>query len=503
MRLSSSLFSSQHNVWLLYFLPISLLVFFADTFPVSVDSYALQRFFLCAALAVIVIVGVLVLNPAWLFVSIKNTFLVACTLLLIFGAGLLGAGQSDYAWVEGAFFALFISGIFLGAFLLNHLSAVLPATYGFIFAVVVVCSAYSLFSLTVFLLTVIEPTVRVESVFPVGFFNVRFWSHTATWLLPFFPLVVLVTKKKHWVLKVVAVFSGVIWVWMLLETSSRGALVALVGGAMLGLFVFGKYAKPWFLMITAFSLLGFLFWMLMGFLSAFLADAPITVEGIRTSSSGRTELWAEALAMSMQNFPFGMGAQSWITHASITEEMDQGLRFGSPHNMYLLWAAEYGWLSVLLVAVLVLSGFRALFNIRKEFNEVPCKTRIAIVALFVAASAGLIHSAVSGIFMIPASALLGFIVLSLLTAVILKYGGASNIVRMTSCSKTKSQTKCRAILVLSIAIGMFTWLAGVKYYHADMLLDRPYYEENITLRAMPRFWLHGYFPRESNLMPSP
>jgi O-antigen ligase len=66
-------------------------------------------------------------------------------------------------------------------------------------------------------------------------------------------------------------------------------------------------------------------------------------------------LWQEAWAMSWQNFPFGMGPQAWLTHDIITEAYRESRKFGHPHNMYLMWAAEYGWISI--AGLVVLCGF--------------------------------------------------------------------------------------------------------------------------------------------------
>ena len=59
-----------------------------------------------------------------------------------------------------------------------------------------------------------------------------------------------------------------------------------------------------------------------------------------------------------------------------------------------------------------------------------------------------------------------------------------------------------AALLLLLAISI-AWLTSVFSYHWAMEKDLPDYHENVPGGLMPRFWLHGNFPRHPEPVSGP
>jgi len=156
------------------------------------------------------------------------------------------------------------------------------------------------------------------------------------------------------------------------------------------LLLFGKHAKPWLSVLFRQIGIGVAFWVLLSVLIPWMFLADIELRGVGMDGSGRMRLWSEAWAMSLVNFPFGMGPQSWLTHEVITPAYETGKRLGHPHNMYLMWAAEYGWLAVFGLILIGVEGVRRVWNVRREIalfslQFEQTQLMIALVASVIAA----------------------------------------------------------------------------------------------------------------------
>jgi O-antigen ligase len=275
---------------------------------------------------------------------------------------------------------------------------------------------------------------------------------------------------------------------------SRGTMLGVAFGVLLAAVLIGRPAAPWLKVFLKYLVYGIVARFLLSVLIPSLLLDEVSMHALRPDTSGRVPLFIETWRMSLVEFPFGSGPQSWLTHEIITEGYRQSPKFGHPHNMYLMRAAEYGWL--LMVAILVLVGQAMRLFWRRRNELVQDDTRALPLAAFTASvSAALLHAGVSAVFMASGSMLIGFLVLSVFWALI------SN----SSVTPRNKPTTKRALvaLVVIMAGGVLcvAWLKEVRAYHSAMIIDEAFYYENVPMGTLPRFWFHGNFPRYEAQMP--
>jgi O-antigen ligase len=205
-------------------------------------------------------------------------------------------------------------------------------------------------------------------------------------------------------------------------------------------------------------------------------------------------LFIEAWQMSLQHFPLGMGPQSWLTHDLLTQEYSESIKFGHPHNMYLMWAAEYGWLLILLLIVLALQLIH-FFLKRRTILLVEGKTPGVLMLAGITASVvgALIHAGVSAVFIAPGSMLVGLLVLLAFWALI-----APQVFR-PEARGYDAQSPAKLAFAFSsatvVAVLWLLWLGQVHTYYLDMKADEVYSQQQLKEWTTPRFWFHGNFPR--------
>jgi O-antigen ligase len=199
--------------------------------------------------------------------------------------------------------------------------------------------------------------------------------------------------------------------------------------------------------------------------------------------------------MSLQYFPLGMGPQSWLTHDLLTQAYLESSKFGHPHNMYLMWAAEYGWLLVLLLLVLVLQLVLHFWRRRTAILIKGTVEEPLLLSGVTAAVVGaLIHAGVSAVFIAPGSMLVGLLLLVGFWA-----QNAPPIFFLEtgrdSCTASLGRLAFAASTAASVLVLWLLWAGQVHTYYLDMRADELYYQEELKGRTMPRFWFHGNFPR--------
>jgi O-antigen ligase len=259
--------------------------------------------------------------------------------------------------------------------------------------------------------------------------------------------------------------------------------------------LFGRRAFPWLKVFLQYLFAGIVIWFLLSVVIPSFMESGIQVRSIKTDSSGRIPLFAEAWKMSLQNFPFGMGPQSWLTHEPITEAYATGKKFGHPHNMYLMWAAEYGWLLIAVMGLVVIQAIRNFWRRRAELLESGDSNQLLLLAGFTASvSAALFHAGVSAVFMAPGSMLVGLFVLIGFWALILPAGmGAEASLQAVNLRR---RLVFAGLLSTVFVILWALWMSEVWQYYQDMRTDETYYFEHESGGMLPRFWFHGNFPRD-------
>ena len=470
---------------------VFIAVLFSDFLPLSLGGYASQR------LVLSFVIIFYVLSFVWVRANEKGwpSGLYPCA-LLVFAFLLLSMpfrGQA-YVWIE--------PGMYAGYFLSVVLAGSIPRAPGnrqewvhtFVVAGGIAAAFYGCASLTVYVFALSDGVSSLSKYIPWGFVNIRYWSHIATWLLPILPLAVLVGPLKDerlW--KFFVGLGAALWWWIVFLSTSRGTMVSVAFGVMFVALLMGRPALPWLRVFLRYLAFGVVAWLVLSVLIPSVLVDEVTLRQIKSDTSGRMPLFIEAWRMSLVNFPFGMGPQSWLTHEIITDAYQSSQKFGHPHNMYLMWAAEYGWILIFAMLLLVVQAIYRFWKRRCEIQAMSTTDGRQIQAVSLAAftasvSAALVHAGASAVFMAPGSMLIGFLVLSIFWALI-----------SPSVDTPSSSSWGRRVLAVSVAgiagILWVLWFGEVlDYYHA-MENDLVDYQENGSGGMMPRFWFHGNFPR--------
>lgn len=471
-------------------------VLFVDFLPLPLGGYASQRFILAGLLA--------------LSVSVSTTMLVyrhgLALFRFIWPAALLSGGflllalpffEAPYVWVEPGMYAAFFLGFVLLGCLPKNDEQKQYEVAALVSAGAVAVAFYGGATITVYMFALSDQVARLSNYIPWGFVSIRYWSHIATWLMPLLPLVVLVGPLKDQRLwRFFVALGAALWWWMVFLSSSRGTMLGLAFGVLFAALLIGRPALPWLKVFLRYLVYGVIAWVLLSVLIPSLLLDEISIRALKTDTSGRMPLFIEAWRMSLENFPFGMGPQSWLTHDILTEAYRHSHKFGHPHNMYLMWAAEYGWLLIVALMVLVGQAIRLFWQRRAEVRAGHNNQLALCLAAFTASvSAALLHAGVSAVFMAPGSMLIGFLVLSIFWALITPEW-------QPVAQKTPGRRFFGAVLVaLVMGIACFYWLAEVSGYHQAMENDLEFYYESVPAGTLPRFWFNGNFPRNPSLMP--
>lgn len=460
--------------------------------PSISGSYNSQRILL---LLLIWAIPLLVMG-VWFFSPPSREFLRPfiwfAPVVLVFLSGLLY--EADYK-VESLFFAFYFSSIgLLGLFLAdkNYLEVFIEVLL-LIGALVVFL--YSAVALMIYVFALRDGVTELYEHIPWGVPQYRYWSHLATWLLPLMPLMANQTFLRHsafWKLLVAA--SAGVWWWIVFLSMARGSAAAILMASLVALVLFRKNAAEWLKLSVLYALIGAGLWLTLSTLLPRFLLGDLSLHTVHATTSGRIPQWVEAFTMSLQNFPLGIGPQSWLTHSTLTDAYRDSYRWGHPHNMYLLWAAEYGWIAIFALAIVFYRSGLQLFRLAGQLvAERAQSTRL--VGFTVSVVGALAHAGVSAVFMGPASMLVGLLVLA-------AFWGLVNRDESRAASSFSSQGlkrwKAACLFSVIILFSAGAWWAGqVKAYHDAMIIDRESYTKGgrVPAFALPRFWLHGDFPR--------
>lgn len=475
-----------------------LLVLFAEFLPLPFGGYDSQRFLLA-----LMLVSILIYSVVWSVHCELNELLsrswpglLVATMFLALAAPYHGA---PFNWVEPVEYALFFASFTLsGAMIGGGRSAVYWA--GVIATVAAVfVFFYGALSVVIYVYALLDKVHDLSAYIPWGFANIRYWSHIATWLLPLLPLAVMIGPlKKQRLWQFLVALGAALWWWIVMLSAARGTAVGLALGVLSAALFFRHDAFPWLAIFLRYLFYGVLIWLLLSVLVPSIVLDDLRVSALRLGSSGRIKLFSEAWQMSLQAFPCGLGPQSWLTHEILTDAYRNAHKVGHPHNMYLMWAAEYGWLSIVGLFLLVMVGCTRLWQKRRNMLA-EGRPQISLLSAFLGAVvAALVHAGVSAVFIAPGSMLVGLLVLSIFWALICPDGAP---LLGVSASLLKTNLGVRVIaLLLVLSISVF-WIHQVWSYHQAMESDLEYRRDGARNSLMPRFWLDGNFPRREVVRP--
>lgn len=431
-----------------------------------------------------------------LFKDAKSpSFTTYFLLLTLIGSSVMSL--REYSGVELAYFCLFISSIHFCS-KVTHIKGdrTKGGVFGFCIGFVVSYAFVALFWFV--LLLVNNPEFETSFVLPWGFENIRYWSHLATWILPLLPALASIgVMKTSSRLRILVYISFAVWVWIAVASGARGTWVAVSLGCLLA-YPFANSSARRGVRSSFLSLLSISLFVIVIFelILPSLLSTSSSLRLLRFSMSGRWPLWVEAFEMSLINFPFGMGPQSWIAHDVITDEYAGSLRFGHPHNMYLMWAAEYGWITVIsaFLGIMLAIGKLPVQIFRKRDDESGDVVVYSLLASFFAAC---IHALVSAVFLAPASLLLGWFVVTALLARIRNAAIKPAVVNAIARNQNVVQDY---LVVACLSLAIVAFFTALFSYKRDAETDRTCYTYMAVAASNgPRFWLHGDFPRPPSL----
>jgi O-antigen ligase len=346
-------------------------------------------------------------------------------------------------------------GLLIIAFLLFSVSIRAIEKDRFIFGVYVCFLLFSVFTLVKYLLFLAFSYVDTQS-FDIhglitGYVNVRFFNQLQVMVIPvlFLPFFNQnLTKFRNVSLVVISLH------WMvLLQTEARGGMLSLILASSFVSYFLSKDNRKRFifsLLQTIFA--GFCLWLVfIIIIPSWLMDSANFQ--IRTSSSGRLDLWLYSLTSIQERIFIGFGPMSF------TWAEGKPLPVAHPHNAVMQLLYEYGVISCIACVIWVTS---------RVYNKLQALTQVENVSLcpiIYAVLSALIYSLFSGVVVMPFAQ----ITLVFLVAALVQYGAPTFY---------KAGRFARALMFLAVSIASYAVLMTYKH-------------EELLPALFPRIWVNG------------
>lgn len=284
-----------------------------------------------------------------------------------------------------------------------------------------------------------------------GYVNVRFFNQLQVMLLPLlFLSLVLPTLAKF--KRISLAFIALHWL-ALLQTEARGAVLSLmIALTVVALFLPKDIRNS--LVITSLKamLLGGALWFFLIFLIPYCLMDTTSFQ-IRTSSSGRIDLWLYVLHAIPERPWAGFGPMSF----SWAEGRPRPN--AHPHNSVMQLLYEYGVIACVAIVVWAMSGvYRHLSSLKVAASTQSMPVTYAVLSAF-------IYSLFSGIIVMPMAQLLLIFLLALQ-------------VQFCGCNFYKLEIGGRVLLITGVTVSL------------SMLL-LTYQNEELLPALFPRIWVNG------------
>ncbi len=224
----------------------------------------------------------------------------------------------------------------------------------------------------------------------LSFANPRFLNQVQIW----FVLPILYLSVREQIRKKSAIFYNIalsLTLSLIVTLDARGVFIAATGGIILIIILEKSNRTLWIKTILknmfAGIIISLVFFKLIPLLSSGQGDI---IPEIRTSSSGRIELWTDSITNSSFG---GNGGGSFVCG---------GYKFGHPHNSVLTVIYEWGVIPALAYISLCLILLKHVFSTKSRLGQV----------LGVNVLIGVAYSLVSGVFIMPLSQLMAVMALA-------------------------------------------------------------------------------------------
>ncbi|MBB1345974.1 O-antigen ligase [Pseudoalteromonas sp. SG45-2] len=236
-----------------------------------------------------------------------------------------------------------------------------------------------------------------------GFINIRFFNQVQVFILPF--LVLLLKFKSIQRIVFIILFLNLLLIFI---GQARGALLSFLAFSIFALTLKTTLKKQVLIGLACFVLSSIAFYALD---SLNKGGAEI----LRTSTSGRIDLWLNTLSnLSLKHLFIGNGPGVF--------EMSLGSSapFSHPHNSLIEILNEWGLIALICILTVVFTTFRKAITHLKQH-----KKDIITESLFYSFAIGITYSLFSGVHVMPVSQTLLFIMWGLLLGRVDKKRGQS------------------------------------------------------------------------------
>ncbi len=310
------------------------------------------------------------------------------------------------------------------------------------------------------------------------FSHQRTLNHAQSWLIPLFALLPLCLSPVSVALRKLCWFPVIAMYFFMLVSGGRGLPLMLFCSLLLTFILFRNESRQLVVVNCKAFLAGATLYLILIQLIPWLWGKGIEegnlLSRLGALDSGRFELWQAAWEMIKATPWFGVGPQHYI--------ILMGHGPGSPHNILLQWACEWGLpaaagMAMLLVWALV--SYQKKLKARLVAGVVSTFQGKIQVAVFTAMITSGSYALISGVFITPMSQML----------MVLVYGVALNFYWQS----TKAKGTLRPIerIMLGILAGSLAMVYLVIVYSDFIMGCYPIY---IPMEGTaPRFWLNGGF----------
>lgn len=302
-------------------------------------------------------------------------------------------------------------------------------------------------------------TLLINAAF-MGFVNIRHFAQLLPLLLPLI-LLAAIDTQRHRGLRLVALFAGLGWWLLIWLNGSSGAFYSVWIGFGVAAIVAGWRAY-WRLLLLALTLC-ILAYAVIWCVDQWTPLLSTLRASITAESSGRWPIWQNALGLIQMHPWLGWGAGQY-PHLSRD--------VGHPHNALLQLGLDHGLIAVALVATLVWR-FCSPIRLSQRIRQQPGPEQTRTLALVAATFAGLAHSMVSGVTVMPIAQLTLAVTMGLLIAQTTDYQADLQI----SLTR-RGRIACFAIGATLIAITIFAFTESCTFKHMNPG----------DCRAAPAYW---------------
>ena len=318
------------------------------------------------------------------------------------------------------------------------------------------------------------------------FSNVRFVNHLQVLATPL--LIFLFLTGSRSAIRIAAFLVASLGIAILLFCSARAATGCLLIGFVLCLFLLRfdrDFVRASVLVLASGA---FIFGLLFKLIPELVFETEVEELRVNLNSSGRWDLWVEAISLIRDNWLLGVGPQHYAVYS------DYG--FGHPHNLILQLALDYG----VIIAGLLMAGL-CLFGI------CTCKTISAPNAFGFekACTWSLVSifgtSLFSGVWVAPMTQLLVVLVAAPLVA-ILRHpaikGDVNAVCYDQVMSKSYTSTRRELLLQRLIAVGVITMTCAMAWFvgaEVKQRIDAPVILGDAEIKVIhaPRFWQYQHW----------